>query len=79
MWAKAMTHRLGIRECIPAVRTLTRLTASNGAHTWVYQFHPTLWQDVAGKITRDATDGKIPYRAAQGLIQLLAEGIEDES
>jgi hypothetical protein len=58
-------------------RTLIRVTARGRGHTWIYQFPPTHWQAAVKKIMADLRAGSLPDDAAGGLLELIAEGVDD--
>jgi len=72
-WKQPVPKRL-----MPATKTLTRLTASDGVESWVYQFPPDQWKDAVNRIMSDYREGKIPGSAAGGLLEIIADGVEED-
>ncbi len=58
--------------------TLTRVTAKGFGQTWIYQFPPSLWRAAVKKIMADVRAGTLPDEAAGGLLEVIAEGVDDE-
>lgn len=58
--------------------SIIRLTAQGFGQTWVYQFPPSLWRKAVRKIMADMRDGALPDVAAGGLLELIAEGVDDD-
>lgn len=66
------------RRKMPATKTLTRLTASDGSESWIYQFPPDEWKDAVNRIMQDYREGKLPASAAGGLLEIIADGVADD-
>lgn len=58
--------------------SIVRVTASGGGHTWVYQFPPGLWRSAVKRIMDDMRAGALPDGAAGGLLEMIAEEIDDD-
>lgn len=54
-----------------------RVTAATPEEAWVYQFPPEKWTDAVRRIMADTRKGKIPDEAAGGLLELIAEEVEE--
>lgn len=65
------------RRSMPS-KTLMRVTATDGTESWVYQFPQEEWRDAVGRIMGDYREGKIPGSAAGGLLEIIAEGVDDD-
>jgi len=59
-------------------KTIVRVKAQGLGHTWIYQFPPSQWRTAVKKIMADARAGSLPDEAAGGLLELIAEGIDDD-
>jgi hypothetical protein len=55
-----------------------RLIAFGLEEAWVYQFPPEEWPDAVRRIMSDTRKGKLPDEAAGGMLEMIAEGVEDE-
>lgn len=58
--------------------TIVRVTANGYGHTWVYQFPPSLWRTAVKRIMEDMRRGSLPDEAAGGLLEMIAEGVNDD-
>ena len=54
-----------------------RVTAATPNEAWVYQFPPAEWTDAVRRIMADTRSGKIPDEAAGGLLELIAEEVDE--
>lgn len=59
-------------------QTLIRVTAKGFGQTWIYQFPPSLWRSAVKQIMADVRAGNLPDEAAGGLLEVIAEGADDE-
>lgn len=57
---------------------IVRVTARGHGHTWVYQFPPSLWRAAVKRIMDDMRAGALPDEAAGGLLEMIAEGVNDD-
>lgn len=58
--------------------SIVRVTARGAGHTWIYQFPPSLWRDAVKRIMEDMRRGSLPDEAAGGLLEMIAEGVNDD-
>ena len=59
-------------------QTVLRLKAKGFGHTWLYQFPHDQWRDAVRRIMADMRSGKLPDAAAGGLLEMIAEGVNDD-
>jgi hypothetical protein len=57
---------------------IVRFTARGHGHAWVYQFPTDLWREAVRKIMADMRAGTLPDEAAGGLLEMIAEGVDDD-
>jgi hypothetical protein len=57
---------------------LMRVAATDGTHTWIYQFPDHQWKTAVRRIMADAKEHKLPDEAAGGILEMIAEGIDDD-
>jgi hypothetical protein len=58
--------------------SIVRVTASGDGHTWIYQFPPSLWRAAVKRVMEDMRAGSLPDKAAGGLLEMIAEGVNDD-
>ncbi len=59
-------------------KEVIRLAAYSAKEAWVYQFPPEEWADAVRRIMADTRKGKLPDEAAGGMLEMIAEGVEDD-
>lgn len=56
---------------------IMRVAATDGKHTWVYQFPHQLWRKAVKRVMQDTREAKLPEEAAGGILEMIAESAAD--